>query len=205
MRKAQSPRFICRTVSSGNRVPVNLCPEAAAMVAEQTLPERTAQALEQMSPARQVETGSIMVRQDNLTGNFARALLAATPASMRIDAAHGHVSHPDCVRRMARIVQRLTALQQDAERLRSRHNGNLILLTLAAGWARGWVRDAVIAQWLKSRRPDYAAMLERVVQDAEGPPHEACLRSCRRHGSCRASKQTTQKKVSVGSQNLLQK
>jgi RepB plasmid partitioning protein len=167
MRKAQSPRFICRTVSSGNRVPGNLCPEAAAMVAEQTLPARTAQALEKMSPARQVEAVSMMVRQDNLTGDFARALLAATPASMRVDAAHGHVSHPDCVRRLGGIVQRLTALQQDAQCLRSRHDGNLLLLTLAAGWARGWVRDAVIAQWLKSRRPDYAAVLERVVQDAD--------------------------------------
>ncbi|WP_408279871.1 plasmid partitioning protein RepB C-terminal domain-containing protein [Paraburkholderia graminis] len=167
MKKVQRPRFICRTVSSGNPVPVNLCPEAAAMVAEQRLPARTRQALEKMSPARQVEAVSIMVRQDNLTGDFARALLAATPASMRIDAAHGHVSHPDCVRRLGRIVQRLTALQQDAECLRSRHDGNLLLLTLAAGWARGWVRDVVIAQWLKSRRPDCGAMLERVVQDAD--------------------------------------
>ena len=167
MKKVQRPRFICRSVSIGNPVPVNLCPEAAAMVAEQALPARTRQALEKMSPARQVEAVSIMVRQDNLTGDFARALLAATPASMRIDAAHGHVSHPDCVRRLGRIVQRLTALQQDAECLRSRHDGNLLLLTLAAGWARGWVRDAVIAQWLKSRRPDCGAMLERVVQDAD--------------------------------------
>ncbi|MDR6472160.1 hypothetical protein J2777_005901 [Paraburkholderia graminis] len=148
-------------------MPVNLCPEAAAMVAEQTLPARTAQALQKMSPERQVEAVSIMVRQDNLTGDFARALLAATPASMRIDAAHGHVSHPDCVRRLGRIVQRLTALQQDAECLRSRHDGNLLLLTLAAGWARGWVRDVVIAQWLQARRPDYAAVLERLVQDAD--------------------------------------
>ena len=167
MKKAQRPRFICRSVSIGNPVPVNLCPEAAAMVAEQTLPARTAQALLKMSPARQVEAVSIIVRQDNLTGDFARALLAATPASMRVDAAQAHVSHPDCVRRLGRIVQRLTAAQQDAERLRSRHDGNLLLLTLAAGWARGWVSDAVIAQWLKSRRPDYAAVLERLVQDAD--------------------------------------
>ena len=167
MKKVQRPRFICRTVSSGNPVPVNLCPEAAAMVAEQRLPARTRQALEKMSPARQVEAVSMMVRQDNLTGDFARALLAATPASMRIDAAHGHVSHPDCVRRLGRITQRLTAAQQDAQCLRSRHDENLLLLTLAAGWARGWVRDAVIAQWLKARRPDYAAVLERLVQDAD--------------------------------------
>ena len=167
MKKAQTPRFICRTVGAGGPVPVNLCAEAAAMVAKQTLPARTAQALEKMSPARQVEAVSIMVRQDNLSGDFARALLAATPASMRVDAAHGHVSHPDCVRRLGRIVQRLTALQQDAQCLRSHHDGNLLLLTLAAGWARGWVRDAVIAQWLKSRRPDYAAVLERLVQDAD--------------------------------------
>lgn len=167
MKKTQSPRFICRAIGSGNPAPPNLCPDAAAMVAEQTLPTRTVQALQKMSPARQVEAVSIMVRQDNLTGDFARALLAATPASMRVDAAHGHVSHPDCVRRLGRIVQGLTAVQQDAKRLRSRHDGNLLLLTLAAGWARGWVRDAVIAQWLKSRRPDYAAVLEHLVKDAD--------------------------------------
>lgn len=137
------------------------------MVAGQMLPMRTVQALQRMVPARQLETVRIMVAQDNLSGDFARALLAATPANERLDDARGRQSHPDCVRRLARTVGRLVEVQKEAALLRARNDQNLLCLTLAAGWTRTWIHDEVVAAWLLSHHPKYAAVLRRIVDDAD--------------------------------------
>ena len=168
MKKAQSPRFICRSLAQpGNGTLASLCAEAAEIVAGQTLPARTAHALESMSPAHQVRTVSLMLRQDNLTGDFARALLAATPADRRVDNGHLCSSRPDCTRALARIVTRLAAAQENAEVLRADHDANLLFLTLAAGWTRTWIRDDVIGQWLASRLPAHLAALKGIVNEAD--------------------------------------
>lgn len=168
MKKAHSPRFICRSLAQpGNRTSVSLCEEAAAIVAGQTLSARTARALESMCPAHQVHTVSLMRRQDNLTGDFARALLAATPEDRRVDSGRLCRSSPDCTRALARIVTRLAAAQESAEVLRAGHDANLLFLTLAAGWTRTWLRDDVIGQWLASRLPAHLAALEGIVDEAD--------------------------------------
>jgi len=167
-KRARTPRFICRTVATTDNVPPgNLCEEAAAVVAGQALPVRTLRALGAMVAVQQVHTVSIMLRQDNLTGDFARALLAATPDNLRTDDRHFCRASPDCNRRLARTVRRLTAAQQEAELLRARHDDNLLVLALAAGWARAWIGDEVIALWLASRRPAELAVLKRIVDDAD--------------------------------------
>ncbi|MGF6859143.1 hypothetical protein OKW29_008054 [Paraburkholderia sp. CI3] len=74
---------------------------------------------------------------------------------------------PGCSGELARIVHRLAAAQEDADVLRAKHDGNLLFLTLAAGWVRTWIRDDVIAQWLASRRPAYVVPLKGIVDDAD--------------------------------------
>jgi len=168
MKKAQNPRFICRTLARPeDRISASLCEEAAEILAGQTLPVRTARALESMSPAHQVRTVSLMVRQDNLTGDFARALLAATPADRRADNGRLCRSSPDGTSALVRIVNKLAAAQENAEALRADHDANLLFLTLAAGWTRTWIRDDVIGQWLASRLPAHLAALKGIVHEAD--------------------------------------
>ncbi|CAH2913460.1 MAG: hypothetical protein CPSOU_2277 [uncultured Paraburkholderia sp.] len=168
MRAAPSPRFVCRTGAPGSSVaPPCLSEEAAAIVAGRTLPVRTVQALQRMSPAQQRETLSLMVRQENLSGDFARALLAATPPAKRIDHGHSAQLNPASARQLGRTVEKLTAAQRDVEALLAHHHENLVFVTLAAGWARTWIHDEVIADWLASRHPEYAAVLDRAVSQAD--------------------------------------
>jgi len=168
MKKAQSPRFICRALARPeDGISANLCEEAAAIVAGQTLPARAARVLESMSSAHQVRTVSLMLRQDNLTGDFARALLAATPADRRIDGGHLCRSSPEGARALGRIVTTLAAAQENAEVLRADHDANLLFLTLAAGWTRTWIRDDVIGPWLASRLPAHFAALKGIVDEAD--------------------------------------
>ncbi|MFM0598411.1 hypothetical protein PQQ68_35785 [Paraburkholderia dilworthii] len=104
---------------------------------------------------------------NNLTGDFARALLAATSANERTDDARGRQSHPDCASRLARMERELVQMQVDASEQRSRYEDNLVYLALTASFVRNWMRNEVIATWLVSHRPQFAGVLGRLANDSD--------------------------------------
>ncbi|MFM0502934.1 plasmid partitioning protein RepB C-terminal domain-containing protein [Paraburkholderia caffeinilytica] len=169
MTQAQPARFIRRssTVRGGCEKPSEICAEAFALVAGKTLPKRTVAALARMTPARQVAAVQTMTAVDNLCGDFARALLAATPSSERVDDARGRQSHPDYAGRLARMERGLVQMQLEATELRSHYDGDLFHLALAASYVRGWMRNEVVTTWLSSHHPEFAVVLERLAKAAD--------------------------------------
>lgn len=169
MTQARPARFIRRSnaARAGCERPPEICEEAFALVAGQTLPKRTVAALARMTPGRQVATAQTMVAVDNLSGDFARALLAATPSNERSDDARGRQSHPDCAGRLARMERGLVQMQFEAAELRSHYDDDLFHLALAASHVRGWMRNEVVTTWLYSHHPEFAVVLDRLVKAAD--------------------------------------
>ncbi|RKF36723.1 plasmid partitioning protein RepB C-terminal domain-containing protein [Paraburkholderia fungorum] len=169
MTQARPARFIHRTNAAQAECerPPEICAEAFALVVRQTLPKRTVAALARMTPARQVATARTMVAVDNLSGDFARALLAATPSSERADDARGRQSHPDCAGRLARMEQGLVQIQLEAAELRSHYYDDLFHLALAASYVRGWMRNEVVTAWLYSHHQEFAIVLDRLAKTAD--------------------------------------
>lgn len=169
MTQARPARFIRRSSAAGAECgrPPEICAEALALFAGQTLPKRTVAALARMTPARQVATARTMVAVDNLSGDFARALLAATPSSERVDDARGRQSHPDFAGRLARMEQGLVQMQLEAAELRSHYDDDLFHLALAASYVRGWMRNEVVTTWLRSHHPRFAIVLDQLGKAAD--------------------------------------
>lgn len=169
MTQARPAIFIRRSnaAQAGCERPSEICAEAFALVVGQALPKRTVAALARMAPARQVATARTMVAVDNLSGDFARALLAATPPNERVDDARGRQSHPDFAGRLARMEQGLVQMQLEAAELRSHYDDNLFHLALAASYVRGWMRSEVVTTWLSSHRPKFAIVLDRLAKAAD--------------------------------------
>ncbi|ASV96810.1 plasmid partitioning protein RepB C-terminal domain-containing protein [Paraburkholderia aromaticivorans] len=169
MTQAQPARFIRRSnaAQAACERPLGICAEAFALVVGQTLPKRTVAALARMTPARQVAAARTMVAMDNLSGDFARALLAATPSSERVDDARGRQSHPDCATRLARMERRLIQMQLEAAELRWQYDDDLFHLALAASYVRGWMRNEVVTTWLYSHHPEFAIVLDRLAKAAD--------------------------------------
>ncbi|NPT67394.1 hypothetical protein GS910_24655 [Paraburkholderia sp. RL16-012-BIC-B] len=169
MTQARPARFIRRSNAARTECerPAELCAEAFALVVGQTLPKRTIAALARMTPARQVITARTMVAVDNLSGDFARALLAATPSSERVDDARGRQSHPDFAGRLARMEQGLVQMQVEAAELRSHYDDDLFHLAVAASYVRGWMRNKVVTTWLYSHHAEFAVVLDRLAKAAD--------------------------------------
>lgn len=169
MTQARPARFMRRSNAARGPCerPPEICAEAFALVVGQVLPKRTVAALARMTPARQVAVAQTMVAVDNLCGDFARALLAATPSRERGDDARGRQSHPDFAARLAGMERGLFQMQLEAAELRSHYDDDLFHLALAASYVRSWMRSKVITTWLGSHHPNFAIVLDRLAKAAD--------------------------------------
>jgi hypothetical protein len=154
--------------SADHACPAGICPEAAALLGGYRLPERTRAALVRVVPSRQVVAASVMVRQNNCSGDLACALLAATPARLRADDPRGRQSDRDGVRRLAAMERGLVRLQMTAQELAAGYHADLVLLALTTSLVRGWMRNDVVRAWLQSRCAGNAVTLERLASRSEG-------------------------------------
>jgi hypothetical protein len=169
MTQARPARFIRRSnaTQAGCERPPEICAEAFDLLVGQSLPKRTVAALARMTPARQIAAAQTMAAVDNLSGDFARALLAATPSSERVDDARGRQSHPDCAARLAGMERGLVQMQLEAAELRSHYDDDLLHLALAASYVRGWMRNEVVTTWLRSHHPKFTIVLDRLANAAD--------------------------------------
>ncbi|MFM0651800.1 hypothetical protein [Paraburkholderia sediminicola] len=116
---------------------------------------------------RQVTAVGMMVALDNLSGDFARALLAATLPAERSDDARGRQSHPGYRGRLAKMEQGLSQLQREATELELCYNDDLFYLALASSYVRNWTRNEVVYPWLRSHHPKFAVLLKTLVEVAD--------------------------------------
>lgn len=87
------------------------------MLAGYRLPGRTTSALRQMTGPRQLAAAHVMAGANNSSGDLARALLAATPASQRADDPRGRQSDRHRARLLSGMEKGLTHMQETVRSL----------------------------------------------------------------------------------------
>ncbi|WP_434108157.1 hypothetical protein [Paraburkholderia caffeinilytica] len=147
--------------------PIGAPEDASAILAGQTLPVRTIRALDRMAPLRRAAVANLMGTLDNVTGDFAHALLAATPAGLRVVARRSQRVDRRRVQRFARLEKRLLAAHVKNQLLSAGHNDNLRYLAVCISFIRGWTSSDGILVWLRLRYPIQTASLERMVKEAD--------------------------------------
>lgn len=169
MTYARPARFVARVpdIPGGQGIVAGVCPEALAQLAGYRLPDRTVAALRRMVPARQLAAAKVMVGVGNCSGDFARALLAATPASQRADDPRGRRSDPERARRLAKMEKGLMHRQAEARSIACACNDDLYGLAQAASFVRGWMHDNVVRAWLQSHYPCNTIPLRQLVSASE--------------------------------------
>ena len=119
------------------------------MLAGYRLPDRIVAALRRMVTVRQLAAVLVMVGADNCSGDLARALLAATPASQRADDPRGRQSDRHRARLLSGMEKGLTHVQETVQSLTPGYHDDLNCLALTASFVRGWMRDDVVTEWLQ--------------------------------------------------------
>jgi hypothetical protein len=169
MTTGRPARFVARVVevADGQAAPAGICPEALAVLAGYRLPERTTSALRRMKGPRQLAAARVMAGADNCSGDLARALLAATPASQRADDPRGRQSDRHGAKLLSGMEKGLTHMQETVRSLTPGYHDDLYCLALAASFVRGWMQDDVVTAWLLAHAPGAAAALGDLVSVSE--------------------------------------
>ncbi|MFM0178740.1 plasmid partitioning protein RepB C-terminal domain-containing protein [Paraburkholderia aspalathi] len=169
MTTGRPARFVARAAESADAqaAPAGICPEVLAVLAEYRLPDRTVAALRRMISSRQLAAARVMVGQDNCSGDLARALLAATPASQRADDPRGRQADRHRAKLLSGMEKGLTHMQETMQSLTPSYHDDLYCLALAASFVRDWMRDDVVAAWLRTHAPGAAVTLGELVSASE--------------------------------------
>ncbi|WP_408339540.1 plasmid partitioning protein RepB C-terminal domain-containing protein [Paraburkholderia agricolaris] len=165
MTNARPARFVARAESARAwpANPAGVCPEALAQLNGHRLPDRTVAALQRMGSSRQVAAARVMVGQDNCSGDLARALLAATPASLRVDDPRGRQSDCKSARLLSAMERGLVQMQDAARTQMSGYHDDLYCLALTASFVRSWICEDVVRTWLQLHYPGAAHTLAQLA------------------------------------------
>ncbi|MGF6725212.1 hypothetical protein P3T43_004583 [Paraburkholderia sp. GAS41] len=137
------------------------------MVEGTRLPVRTIGAITQMTPARQFVVVKLMCACNNFGGDFARALLSATPRAQMIASGPHKRSGGDRARRFAGAECQLLEMLERAKNLATGYNIELVYLAVAGSAVRSWLLNDDVVAWIASRYPMYLPNLMRLAGNAD--------------------------------------
>ena len=99
-----------------------ICPDAADTLRDTDCPLNVFDTLRRMMPLRQIEAAELMVGQNNITGVFAQALLAATPEKLLVQPRKSRPGADQSVssEQIARMERELASLQTQVKSVEER-------------------------------------------------------------------------------------
>jgi hypothetical protein len=153
------------TIRARFRLLDGICAEAVETLKDTNCPMKVFDILRRMSPLRQVEAADLMIGQNNFTGMFARALLAATPDDqlVRQPGSGGKAASPNG-QQMARMERELAALQTQIRSVEDSYGIDNLHLTVARGYVARLLGSDAVVRWLAQHRHEYLVEFQRIAE-----------------------------------------
>lgn len=141
-----------------------ICKEAVEILKDMPCPLIAFDMLRQMVPIRQVEAAELIVGQNNFTGMFAKALLAATPDDQLIVPRRRVSDRGASTEQIGRMERELARLQVQVKSIEDSYGTDNLHLTVARGYVRSLLNNARVVRWLGQHRPEYLEELQIIAE-----------------------------------------
>lgn len=162
------------SVHRRSRMLNRICSDAVEVLKNVPCPLIVFDALRQMAPIRQIEAAELMVGQNNFTGQFAKALLAATPDRLLVKNRRKVGDKGSSAEQIARMERELAGLQVQVKSVEENYGIDNLHLTVARGYVRALLGNARVVRWIGQNRPEYLDELQTIAEvEAIGPLAEA--------------------------------
>lgn len=132
-----------------------VCTEVVEILKDREFSAETSKILRRMKPTRQIECAELMISANNLTVNYARALLAATSREML-------VSPKGTSRSQAATQDQITKLERETANLHERYRiveqsygDDVLSLSLVRGYTKKLLENEAIVGFLQKKYPDF--------------------------------------------------
>ena len=154
------------TIKKRIRLLAGISSDASEILKETPCPAGTFDILRCMAPLRQVEAAELMTGQNNFTATFARAILAATPDSQRVDPRKKKLGGERgiSVDQIARLERELSSLQAQVKSVEETYGIDNLHLTVARGYLRKLLGNARVVRWLSQHRQEYLTEFQVIAE-----------------------------------------
>ena len=141
-----------------------ISPGAVELLKDVQCPAIVFDLLRQMLPTRQVEAAELMIGQNNFSGQFARALLGATPDKLLVKSQKRAANAGSSADQLARMEHELARLQIQVKSVEDTYGVDNLHLTVARGYVRSLLSNPRIVRWIDQHRPEYLGELQAIAE-----------------------------------------
>lgn len=163
-RLARALNVNIKSLQAKKRLLDGICPEAAELLKDKRIALTGFQILKKMKPMRQIEAAELMVAMNKYTVNYARSLLAATPANELKDP-----EKPKAVRGISRqqleLMERESAsLERELRLVEDTYGTDHLDLVLGRGYVSKLISNARITRYIEMYHPEFLPEFEKITE-----------------------------------------
>ena len=163
-RLARALNVNVRSLQDKKRLLDGICPEAAELLKDKQVALTGFRVLKKMKPLRQIEAAQLMVAMNKFTVNYARSLLAATPA--------GQLKDPEkpkglkgLSRQQLELMERESAnLERELRLVEDTYGSDHLDLVLARGYVSKLITNARVTRYLEMYHPEFLPEFEKITE-----------------------------------------
>ena len=163
-RLARALNVNIKSLQDKKRLLDGICPEAAELLKDKRIALTGFQILKKMKTMRQIEAAELMVAMNKYTVNYARSLLAATPASELKDP-----EKPKAVRGISRQQLELmehesASLERELRLVEDTYGTDHLDLVLGRGYVSKLISNARITRYIEMYHPEFLSEFEKITE-----------------------------------------
>lgn len=143
-----------------------VCPEVAEILRDREFSTETFRVPRRMKSTRQIECAELMVSANNLTINYARALLAATPKEMLVSTRGTTTSHAATQEQIAKLERETENLHERYRIVEQTYGDDVLSLSLVRGYTRRLLDNEEVVRFLEKRYPDFLSVFKDLANAA---------------------------------------
>ena len=154
------------SVRRRSRMLNGICPDAVEFLKDTHCPLIVFDTLRRMSPIRQIEAAELMVGQNNFSGIFVKALLAATPEKLLVESRRSKPGTVNAVssEQISRMERELASLQTQVKSVEETYGVDNLHLTVARGYIRKLLANSRVNRWLFQHRHEYLTEFQSIAE-----------------------------------------
>ena len=143
-----------RVVKAFMNLLVGIHLEVADLLKDKQMAPRTLHLLRRVNGVRQIEIAELMVAANNYTGAYVEALILGTPKDQIVSTEKPKKPKGVSPEKIALLTQEMETLQRDLKAIEADYGQNVLNLTVARGYLRKLLDNALVTQFLDANHAD---------------------------------------------------
>jgi hypothetical protein len=143
-----------------------VCPEVIDILKDREFSTETSKILSRMKPTRQIECAELMVSANNLSINYARALLASTSSEMLVNPRRTGRAQAATQEQIAKLERETANLHERYRIVEQSYGDDVLSLSLVRGYIKKLLENQAIVGFLQKRHPDFLQEFTALAQAA---------------------------------------